>query len=502
MIFNDSIKIIDCFIFYNEIEMLKYRLNILNEIVDYFIIVEATHTHTGKEKQLFYNDNKYLFEKYKEKIIHIVVDDFPKKYPNINIQNNEQWQNENFHRNCISRGINKLKYKIRLKEEDVIIISDLDEIPDPNTLLKIKNNEIIVETQSLEMDFYYYNLNTKLNEKWYSSKIISYKNFKELNICCEYIRNPERYFDKSWKIIEKGGWHLSYFGDVNFIKNKLEVFAHQEYNNNKFNNHNKIEEKIKNSDDLFDRKHLMQKIQISDNHYLPPQYETYLTNFFEIVNSREKIFYSQCCEDKFLYENYFKNKRNGVYIELGALDGNLYSNTKFFEDYLDWTGILIEPNPAQFKSLKINRPNNFLFNNLVSNEKDELRFRYFVNYHAAVSGVENTLSKENMDVYFESNNDFHRSLPQNTINMKPTTLTEIVKGTNISYIDLLSLDVEGHEYEVLQSWDFSIPIYLILIETLGQQPEKDELCRQYLIKNGYRFHTKCSHNEIYILDKV
>ena len=88
--------------------MLTYRLNILNEIVDYFIIVEATHTHTGKEKQLFYQENKHLFEKFQHKIIHIVVDDFPYKYPNINIEDGHQWVNERFQRDCISRGLNKL----------------------------------------------------------------------------------------------------------------------------------------------------------------------------------------------------------------------------------------------------------------------------------------------------------------------------------------------------------------------------------------------------------
>ena len=77
-------KIIDCFTFYNELDMLTYRLNILNDIVDYFVLVEATHTHVGKEKPLFYKENKHLFEKFNHKIIHIVVDDFPNKYPNIN----------------------------------------------------------------------------------------------------------------------------------------------------------------------------------------------------------------------------------------------------------------------------------------------------------------------------------------------------------------------------------------------------------------------------------
>jgi FkbM family methyltransferase len=212
------------------------------------------------------------------------------------------------------------------------------------------------------------------------------------------------------------------------------------------------------------------------------------------------MYYSQCQEDEYLNLKYFKNNKNGVYIELGALDGVLYSNTKFFEDSLNWKGILIEPHPEKFKLLQINRPNNYLFNNLVSCHKEPLEFRYFVNQHAAVSGVENTLSQHHFDTYFESNNAWNKSLLQNKIFIKPISLTDIVKSTNLLHIDLLSLDVEGHEYEVLKSWDFSVPIDIILIETLGVQPEKDELCREILIKNNYKFITKYMHNEIFAIE--
>ena len=212
------------------------------------------------------------------------------------------------------------------------------------------------------------------------------------------------------------------------------------------------------------------------------------------------MFYSQCQEDVYLNQYIFKNKQNGIYIELGALDGILYSNTKFFEDSLNWTGILIEPHPNKFEMLQKNRPNNFLFNSLVSCHSEPLEFRYFVNHHAAVSGVENTLPQEHFDNYFESNNAFNKSLPQNRIFIQPKSLTEIVSSTHLTHIDLLSLDVEGHELEVLKSWDFSIPIDIILIETLGVKPEKEELCREILKNNNYRFITKYKANEIYALN--
>jgi FkbM family methyltransferase len=209
------------------------------------------------------------------------------------------------------------------------------------------------------------------------------------------------------------------------------------------------------------------------------------------------MYYSQSGEDEFLNENYFKNKRDGVYIELGALDGVLYSNTKFFQDQLGWKGILIEPHPYKFHSLFKNRPNNYLFNNLVSCSNEDLVFRFFVDNYSGVSGVENTLPKEHFNNFFNSIYE-----PQDRILIKPITLTEIVKTTDIKNIDLLSLDVEGHEYEVLLSWDFSIPIDVILIETLGgSQCEKEEKCREILINNGYVFDNKYKHNEIFILKK-
>uniref|UniRef100_A0A6C0H9V6 Methyltransferase FkbM domain-containing protein n=1 Tax=viral metagenome TaxID=1070528 RepID=A0A6C0H9V6_9ZZZZ len=209
------------------------------------------------------------------------------------------------------------------------------------------------------------------------------------------------------------------------------------------------------------------------------------------------MYYSQCQEDEYLNLKYFKNKQNGVYIELGALDGLLYSNTKFFEDSLNWKGILIEPHPNKFELLKQIRPNNFLFNDLVSCYTEPLKFKYFVDIHAAVSGVEDTFTHFHYTEFF--NKEQNKFLPQNTIYIKPKTLTDIIKSTNITYIDFLSLDVEGHEYEVLQSWDFSVPIHLILIEVLGVQPDREELCRQILLKNGYTFMEKFKHNEIYII---
>jgi beta-1,4-mannosyl-glycoprotein beta-1,4-N-acetylglucosaminyltransferase len=261
---------IDCFIFYNELDLLQYRLNVLNDVIDYFVIVESRHTFVGKEKPLYFNENKHLFEKYNNKIIHIIVD-LPYKCTNVP---SEVWENEFFQRNAISQGIESLESKIIPKD---IIITDVDEIPDPNILSQMKMIPEI-DIYSFAMDFYYYNLNTKFGCFWTFPKILSYKKYleyKESNITCNDIRRM------NCNCI-KGGWHLSYFGDASFIKNKIENFSHQEYNTDEYTDLSKIEKRIENCKDLYDRDSNITHISIKDNTYLPPQYEhlNHLFNFY------------------------------------------------------------------------------------------------------------------------------------------------------------------------------------------------------------------------------
>jgi hypothetical protein len=121
-----------------------------------------------------------------------------------------------------------------------------------------------------------------------------------------------------------------------------------------------------------------------------------------------------------------------------------------------------------------------VFNNLISNSVKELQYKFFIDNFSGVSGVENTLPIEHY-------NGFYNVIPepQSTITIKPKSLTEIIHSTSINHIDFMSLDVEGHEYEVLLSWDFSVPIDVILIEKLGgSESETDEVCRNFLINNG------------------
>lgn len=269
-----NMKIIDCFIFYNEKEMLNYRIKMLNKYVDYFVIVEATHTHSGKEKPLTSLEMPEIFgdnSDFKNKIIHIIIDDFPFIFPTIDYSKNEQWKNENYQRNCIEKGLNKIT---DLQNEDIIIITDLDEIPNPLILLKIKDCLIKVTANILEMDMYYYNLNTKHKDIWVQAKIITFGSFKELKVGINDIR------PLTLPSIPNGGWHLSYFGDKYYIKNKIENFTHQEFNHPYFTSLENIEKRMNEFGDVYDRNYVpIEKIAIKDNKNLPFQYEKYLQNF-------------------------------------------------------------------------------------------------------------------------------------------------------------------------------------------------------------------------------
>lgn len=272
-------KIIDSFIFYNELDLLYYRLSILNDYVDYFILVESKHTFSGIPKKLYYYENKDNFEKFNHKIIHIVVD-LPFKIPNINYNLNEQWSNEYYQRNSIKNGIDTIINT--LNDDDILLTSDVDEIPNPTILINAKKNILNYNKESLNrlaLDMYYYNLYYRIGEgsNWHGIKLLTIKAYKTIKLSFQQMRVWEHTYYVP--IIEKGGWHLSYFGDINFIVKKIESYSHQEYNNTNYTDKDSIENKIKNGINLLNNSNLVY-IPIEENVNLPYNYDIYLTNFY------------------------------------------------------------------------------------------------------------------------------------------------------------------------------------------------------------------------------
>ena len=293
-------KIIDCFLFFNELELLNYRLKVLNDYVDYFILVEMPYTFTGLPKQLFYNENKELFKEYHSKIIHIIVEDIPYIFPNINIDLNQQSENEFHQRNCIKRGIDIIIDK--LNDDDIILSSDLDEIIDPKILeefingtynlyiskdptydyLKdrvfdykcspLKFNDL--EIYRVEADMYYCNLRSR-RHYWHGIKLLTYKAYKHLNWSFQQMRVS---CDNS-SIIKNGGWHLSYFfNDLEDIITKFKSFSDVEYNTSYFLDKKNLQSNIDNYVNILNLTKLTY-IPIEENNHLPPYYDTYLKSY-------------------------------------------------------------------------------------------------------------------------------------------------------------------------------------------------------------------------------
>lgn len=210
-------KIVDCFMFYNELDILEIRLKELYDVVDYIIIVEATVTHSNISKPLYFKENQARFASYLDKIIHYVTD-FSEDY--IFKQHictpNENWFRENYQRECCQLAINKLN----LDDNDIILTTDCDEIPKRSLIESIRSGEIVIQNRvySMEMVLYYYTIELTTHRRWYHAKLINYQTYCQFPLLTQ-IRFAE------YILLPNAGYHLSYFGDVQFIKTKVESFA-------------------------------------------------------------------------------------------------------------------------------------------------------------------------------------------------------------------------------------------------------------------------------------
>lgn len=259
----------DTFIFFNELDLLEIRLNILNDYVDYFVLVEATKTFTGKEKPLYYLDNKDRFEKFNNKIIHIIVDNMPDSFDELanrdgdeldksihhdcltttNVPKNEvHWLREFYQKEQIKQGLRNAS------DNDIIYISDLDEIWLPEIVLNYDLDKIFRFNQKV----YTYFLNIRSSENWFGTVSTKYKNLKGYSI--NHIRTPNR---NNYEDIYDAGWHFTFQGGESMIKNKIESYGHQELNRDDIKS--MISIRLENSIDIFGRGYIL----TIDNENLP-----------------------------------------------------------------------------------------------------------------------------------------------------------------------------------------------------------------------------------------
>ena len=236
--------IYDCFPFFNEVDLLRFRIEMLDSFVDRFVIVEANKTQSGMYKPFYFDEVKDSFAKWMDKIIHIKVTDAPA------LQYKGDWSIEFFQRNCILRGL------IHCNPEDLILISDVDEMPNPDIfatlddytprlinvdfssfldrmkqkflLLGIKPSlffkkntavsllEIMPLVLQQKLSYYYMNYRACGNfAKWYGTILVKYKNLQ----MPQKLRNQRNMMPY---IAGNVGWHFSYLGGIEQIEKKLE----------------------------------------------------------------------------------------------------------------------------------------------------------------------------------------------------------------------------------------------------------------------------------------
>ena len=231
--------IYDCFQYFNEEHIADLRFNILNKFVDYFVIVDmfSTVNHQGKEKKLQFDINK--FKKFKKKNKYIIVDDTPE-----NIKKPHEGGEslvEQHQRNSLMKVINKAD------DDDLIILSDVDEIPDLKKLNLFNKKNYAVFSQKMFM--YKINFLNLDENNWHGSKICLKKNLKSP----QWLRNlkfkkyPFWRIDKprNIQIIENGGWHFAYLQSAENISKKIKSFAHGEFNKKHLADEEKIKEELK-----------------------------------------------------------------------------------------------------------------------------------------------------------------------------------------------------------------------------------------------------------------
>ena len=257
-------KIFDCFMYFDEEVVLDLRLNILNPVIDYFIIVESTFNHKGEKRKLKFDIKKY--KKFEKKIVYLIFDEEPSGIEQVLKTDNEGEKSrkhilnaalrENGQRNYISKGLEFAN------EKDLILISDVDEIPN---LEKIDWNTINDQIILFKQDMFYYKLNLKLPDLiWSGTKACKKKYLKSP----QWLRNIkdkkysffriDTFFSKkkyiNIKFIENGGWHFSNIKTAAEIEHKLKSYLHhREFDLNPMSKE-EIEDIINNKQAIYDLK--------------------------------------------------------------------------------------------------------------------------------------------------------------------------------------------------------------------------------------------------------
>jgi beta-1,4-mannosyl-glycoprotein beta-1,4-N-acetylglucosaminyltransferase len=226
-------KIYDCFTYYNESNLMQIRFEELKDVVDHFVIIEADQTFTGNPKGFYFDDLPEWINDYEDKVIRFTFS-FPK-------EDMTSWEREFFQRNVILDGLSQM----HLDDDDIILISDADEIPRASVVQQLDQQDL---PSRLDVSQYFWSFH------W---KVPDHCNQGARPVACRFSdlkeKGAQNLRGSTEPIIPDAGWHFSFFGEINKIKNKIESFAHTEYDSPEFKNADQVMYRIQNGIDPFDR---------------------------------------------------------------------------------------------------------------------------------------------------------------------------------------------------------------------------------------------------------
>ena len=322
-------KIYDLFTFNNELDLLEIRLNELDSVVDRFVICESTVTHNNQPKPLYFSNNRERFRKFLHKIDLVIFD---------NVKHTDSWSIENDHRRALSE-----KIPLNLDDADILLLSDLDEIPSKNTLKQLKTRDVnqfpVTLCYSMYSGSFHNHVISPENQLHNDSTVaIKYSQYKTKNDLQHY-RNIR---STSLPRILDAGWHFTSMGGPKNVLKKIQNFAHSEYRDSGIVfTEDDIKEKIKQGKDIFGRMgYIIEKVELNDNF---PKYvlenKDKLKNLIEgnDVEISLKTNHPYYLLQHMLYSiknaDFGSSKLDGEYIDL-KVDGMTCSATKHLANNL------------------------------------------------------------------------------------------------------------------------------------------------------------------------
>lgn len=268
-----------CFPFFNELEILKLKLEECYNVVDYIILSESSKTHSGLDKPFYFQDHLDEFVKYSNKIIYSTRTNTPNSYTNLplysenlaeqvvfdKIKKMDWWPKgvESYGRDTYEKEMLLACLIPYASEDDIVIFGDADEIPSAKVITEIKENFNKDQIYNLEHKFYWYYLNIlKSDETWLGNRITSFRTFYNTS-CCELRVRPRGIN------IPNAGWHFSYMGGSDRIKTKIQSFGEQTVNKPEYTNNisTRVANCLKEQKDLYGRPAKFEKVAINyENH--------------------------------------------------------------------------------------------------------------------------------------------------------------------------------------------------------------------------------------------